>query len=86
MKKKKKKKKIREALGKLNNLFDRAERDRKVKLKHVKVVIDTLKQREAKIKKHLENETQESKIQQLTSELEVINAQRQKGKVLLMEL
>jgi hypothetical protein len=80
------KKKINKVIENLNALFDRAERKRKVKLKHVRAVIGDLKQREVTIKKHLESEKSKSKIKQLTNELEVIRTQRKKGKVLLKDL
>lgn len=81
-----KKKKTNKVLRALQGLFDRAQRKRKVKIKHVKGIVADLKKRERTIKNRLETEQIKSKIKQLTNELEVIHAQRQKGKILLKDL
>ncbi len=70
----------------LQGLFDRAQKKRKVKLKHVEEIITKLKKRERTINKRLESEKLKSKIKQLTNELDVIRAQRHKGKALLKDL
>jgi 23S rRNA maturation mini-RNase III len=79
-----KKKKVEEALERLNELFDRAERQRKVKIKHIKEILERLEKRESEILKKLENGN--GKTKQLNGELDMIQAQRKKGKDLLVEL
>ena len=81
-----KKKKTNKVLRVLQELFDRAQRKRKVKVKHVTAIIAKLKKRERTIEKRLESEKIKSKIKQLTNELDVIQAQRHKGKILLKDL
>lgn len=79
-----KRKKTNKILRVLQGLFKRAQS--KVKVKHVQDIVASLKKRERTIKKRLESEKSKSKIKQLTNELDVIEAQRQKGKVLLKNL
>lgn len=81
-----KKKKTNKVLRVLQGLFDRAQKKRKVKVKHVETIVANLKKRERTIKKRLESEKIKSKIKQLNNELDVIKAQRHKGKVLLKDL
>jgi len=80
------KKKTNKVLRALQGLFDRARRKRKVKVKHVKKIIVVLERRERAIIKRLESEKVKSKIKQLSNELDIIKAQRQKRKKLAQGL
>jgi hypothetical protein len=78
--------KLKKMLEKLGLLLDSEKRECKKTIKSLREVLKGLKQKEQKLRSELEQETDEAAKQTIQNQLDVIAAQRAKGKERLLDL
>lgn len=78
--------KVKKLLAKAEAIFDSEQRERKEQKKHVKKVLQKLRNYEERLTEKLKRETDPATIEKLSRKISLVHTQRKKGLSLMQEL